>query len=128
MKQGTAQAGTHEISSSSVTLFGAFLRKTKLDELPQILNILRNEVSLIGPRPCLPLQETLIEARHKYGIFRMKPGISGFAQVNNVDMSDPEKLASWDARYGALRCLVLDAKIIISTAKGRGQGDRIHNK
>jgi len=125
MKTGTANLGTHEVSASSVTRLGLVLRKLKLDELPQIINIFRNEISLIGPRPCLPVQTQLVEARRRLGVLELKPGISGLAQVNSIDMSDPEKLAQWDARYMALQSLLLDLKIIIATALGSGNGDRV---
>jgi lipopolysaccharide/colanic/teichoic acid biosynthesis glycosyltransferase len=125
MRMGTVQAGTHEVSAQAVMPFGRFLRKTKLDELPQIWNILCNDISLIGPRPCLPVQIKLIEARRARGVLGLKPGISGLAQINGIDMSDPEKLARWDARYMALRSLLLDLRIIIATATGRGQGDKV---
>jgi len=124
MRQGTVQAGTHEVSQASVTSIGHFLRSTKLDELPQVWNILKNEVSLIGPRPGLPVQKNLFAARQARGVFNVKPGISGLAQVNNIDMSDPEKLARWDARYIALQSLVLDVKITLATVRGGGQGDK----
>jgi lipopolysaccharide/colanic/teichoic acid biosynthesis glycosyltransferase len=124
MRTGTAERGTHEIGSSAVTSIGGFLRRTKLDELPQIFNILRNEVSLVGPRPCLPVQTELVEARRLRGVLELKPGITGLAQVNGVDMSEPETLARWDARYGALQSLMFDLRIILATAIGRGQGDR----
>lgn len=123
MRQGTRQAGTHEVSPSAVTRVGRLLRRTKLDELPQVWNILRNEVSLIGPRPCLPVQTQLIEARGARGVLRLTPGISGLAQINGVDMSTPEDLARWDARYMALRSLLLDFSIVCSTGLGRGHGD-----
>lgn len=125
MQTGTAHLGTHEVSASSVTRLGALLRKLKLDELPQIINIFRNEISLIGPRPCLPVQRELVEARRRLGVLALKPGISGLAQVNGVDMSDPDKLANLDARYLALQSLLLDLKIIIATALGSGNGDRV---
>lgn len=125
MKTGTANLGTHEISASSVTRLGLILRKLKLDELPQIVNIFRNEISLIGPRPCLPVQEKLVEARLQLGVLTLKPGISGLAQVNGIDMSDPEQLARWDARYLALQSLPLDLEIIVATALGSGNGDRV---
>jgi len=125
MKIGTAILGTHEVSASSVTRLGEILRKLKLDELPQIINIFRNEINLIGPRPCLPVQTELVEARRRLGVLALKPGISGLAQVNGIDMSDPEKLAKWDERYMALQSLLLDLKIIIATALGSGNGDRV---
>ena len=125
MKQGTTQAGTHQVPVNAVTGIGHFLRRTKLDELPQIWNILRNEISLVGPRPCLPVQTQLVEERHKRGVLEVTPGISGLAQVNGIDMSEPVTLARWDARYIALRSLLLDLKIMIATATGKGQGDRV---
>ncbi len=82
-------------------------------------------MTLIGPRPCLPVQTQLIEARKARGVFAVKPGISGLAQVNDIDMSDPQKLARWDQRYIRLRCLVLDLKIGLATVRGRGQGDKV---
>ena len=128
MEQGTVQAGTHEIGAASVAKMGHFLRKTKLDELPQAWNILRNQMSLIGPRPCLPVQHELIEERRKRGVLALKPGISGLSQINDIDMSNPEKLAIWDEKYLKLQSLILDVKIIIATAIGRGGGDKVNTK
>jgi lipopolysaccharide/colanic/teichoic acid biosynthesis glycosyltransferase len=125
MKLGTVEAATNLVSSHAVTRIGRFLRKYKVDEFPQILNILRNEISLVGPRPGLPIQQELIAARQARGVLALKPGITGLSQINDIDMSDPENLARWDARYGALQCLILDAKIILATATGRGKGDRV---
>lgn len=125
MKLGTVQAATNEVSASSVTSLGHFLRRTKIDELPQIWNIFRNEVSLVGPRPCLPVQEALVAARRRRGVLELKPGITGLAQVNGIDMSEPERLARWDQKYGALQSLLLDLKIILATARGGGQGDKV---
>ena len=125
MSLGTRQAGTHEITADSVTKIGGFLRKTKIDELPQIWNILKNELSLIGPRPCLPNQVELIAERTKRGVFNEIGGITGWAQIKNVDMSDPVKLAKLDEEYLLLRTIILDIKIIIATATGHGQGDKV---
>ncbi len=125
MQQGTVQAGTHEVTAASITRIGHFLRKTKLDELPQIVNILRNELSLIGPRPCLPSQVELVEKRRALGVFDVKPGISGLAQIQNIDMSEPERLSREDALYVALQSLPLDLKITLATATGSGQGDKV---
>lgn len=123
MKQGTRQAGTHEVSAASVTRLGAFLRSTKIDELPQVWNILKNEMSLVGPRPCLPVQHDVISARRAVGVDRLTPGITGLSQINHIDMSEPLRLAVWDARYDGLRSLLFDLKILVATATGRGLGD-----
>ncbi len=82
-------------------------------------------MSLIGPRPCLPAQEELVSLRKEAGVLDVRPGISGLAQVAGVDMSDPARLVAWDARYIALRGLILDIRLILQTALGAGQGDRV---
>lgn len=125
MQLSTPNVGTHEVSASAITRMGSFLRGSKLDELPQIVNLLRNEMSLVGPRPCLPSQNTLVEARRARGVLGIKPGITGLAQINSIDMSDPERLAIWDERYLRLQTLLLDIKIILATAGGRGAGDNV---
>ena len=125
MSVGTEIAGTHEVSDSAVTRVGGFLRRTKLDELPQVINILRREISLIGPRPCLPVQVELVEARTARGVYAVLPGITGRSQIDGIDMSDPKQLARSDERSIAERNLVSDLKIIIQTFLGRGQGDRV---
>lgn len=125
MKQGTIHAASHETASSSVTAIGRFLRRTKLDELPQVWNVLRNDISLVGPRPSLTSQTELIEARQCKAVLAIKPGISGLAQVNGIAMNDPAILAQWDARYKALRSLALDMRILLTTASGKGGGDQV---
>lgn len=125
MVSSAPNVATHEASAGLVTSSGRLLRRTKLDELPQIFNVLFNDMSFIGPRPCLPTQTELIEARRKRGVLELKPGISGLAQIKNIDMRDPERLAVWDARYRALECLTLDLKIMLATVRGRGRGDSV---
>jgi lipopolysaccharide/colanic/teichoic acid biosynthesis glycosyltransferase len=125
MTLGTADAATHEVSATAVTAAGRFLRRTKLDELPQIANVLMNEMSLVGPRPCLPVQSELIARRHDRGVLRLKPGITGLAQIRDIDMSDPPRLAAWDDRYRAFRTLFGDVAILIRTISGGGSGDRV---
>jgi len=125
MRKGTRQAGTHEVSADAVTRVGALLRKTKIDELPQIANIVRGELSLVGPRPCLPVQTALVAARTARGVLSVRPGITGWAQIRDIDMSDPERLAVTDAEYVALRTLPMELRIILATATGGGQGDRV---
>lgn len=126
MRVGTVQAGTHHVSAMAVSgRLGQFLRATKLDELPQVWNILRNEISLVGPRPCLPVQTELVEARRERGVLRVMPGITGLAQSEGLDMSDPVKLAVRDAEYVALQSVLLDLRILAATFMGGGQGDKV---
>lgn len=128
MRQDTVNAPSHEVSAASVTALGRFLRRTKLDELPQLWNILRGEMSFVGPRPCLPSQTSLIEARRAYGLYALRPGITGVSQVAGVDMSDPARLAALDATYLQNRSLVRDLKLIARTFLGAGRGDRTRAK
>ena len=98
MKIGTLSRGTHLIDSSNITYLGMLLRKFKLDELLQLLNVLMNHMSLVGPRPCLPNQRRLIIERKKRGVFNVKPGITGLAQVSGINMSTPTLLAKTDLK------------------------------
>ncbi|MEQ8738039.1 MAG: sugar transferase, partial [Hoeflea sp.] len=113
------QAGTHEVGPDAITRLGSWLRKIKIDELPQVINLLRNEMSLIGPRPCLPSQVELIAERSRRGVMGVKPGITGLSQVNGVDMRDPVRLARSDADYLALQSLTLDFRIVLATLSRR---------
>ncbi|MFT6658502.1 MAG: lipopolysaccharide/colanic/teichoic acid biosynthesis glycosyltransferase [Maritalea sp.] len=123
MHLGTKNLATHEVSLSSVIPIGHFIRKIKIDELPQIWNIVRGELSLVGPRPCLPTQTELVDARKVRGVFDILPGITGIAQVMGVDMSNPHALAKLDEKYLKQRSLLVDIKILIFTAIGRGNRD-----
>ena len=96
MHLNTVSAGTHLVDSSHITRIGQFLRKTKLDELPQLINVLMGKMSVVGPRPCLLNQEHLVRERKKRDVFSVKPGITGLAQVHHIDMSTPQKLAKYD--------------------------------
>ena len=125
MSIGTQSAGTHLVDPSSITKLGRFLRKTKIDELPQLFNVLVGQMSLVGPRPCLPNQLELIAERDKRGVFEVRPGITGLAQVNAVDMSTPRKLARYDQLMIKHMGLKLYIKLIITTAFGKGRGDRV---
>ena len=125
MSVGTASVATHEVGSSSITPMGAVLRKTKIDELPQLINVLKGEMSLVGPRPCLPSQQQLILERERCGVFTVLPGITGLAQVNEIDMSTPELLAQWDSRMIAEFSVKLYFKLLIQTVLGDGAGDRV---
>ncbi|WP_144822462.1 sugar transferase [Marinobacter piscensis] len=125
MRMGTAAVATHEVDANAVTGFGRLLRKTKLDELPQLWNVLKGEMSLVGPRPCLPVQDELIRERAARGVFGARPGITGLAQLKGIDMSEPALLARTDEQM--LRTLTLPryVMIIVLTALGKGIGDRV---
>ncbi len=112
------ERATHHSTPADVTRVGRILRRTKLDELPQLLNVLLGDMSLVGPRPCLPSQTTLIEARRRLGVWRARPGITGLAQVNGIDMSEPERLAGIDAEYLAQANLILDLRLIFASLPG----------
>lgn len=125
MSLDTASVASHLANTSSITPFGGFLRRTKLDELPQLWNVLKGEMSLVGPRPCLFNQEELIEERRTRGVLEARPGITGLAQVNDIDMSTPVLLADTDARMLASMSLSNYFRYIFMTVLGRGQGDRV---
>jgi lipopolysaccharide/colanic/teichoic acid biosynthesis glycosyltransferase len=128
MRPDTASVASHLADVSTITPFGAFLRRTKLDELPQLLNVLKGEMSLVGPRPCLFNQAELISERASRGVFNARPGITGLAQVNNIDMSTPTLLAETDAHM--LKGLTVSRyfKYILMTVGGKGSGDRVRAK
>ena len=116
MSLGTKEAGTHEVTADSVTTVGQFLRKTKIDELPQVWNILKNELSLVGPRPLLmeylPLY-TLEQARRH----EVRPGITGWAQVNGRNTISWEQKFEFDVWYVENQSFWLDIKILVLTVK-----------
>lgn len=125
MDVNTKSVASHLASQSSVTQFGGFLRKSKLDELPQLINVLIGNMSLVGARPCLFNQEELISEREKRGVYNYLPGITGLGQINNVDMSTPEKLAKLDAEMYQTMSISNYFKYIIRTVSGKGQGDAV---
>jgi O-antigen biosynthesis protein WbqP len=125
MRVDAPSAPSHEVGASTVTRVGQFLRRTKIDELPQLWNILAGDMSFVGPRPCLPAQTVLIEARRIRGLFAIRPGITGVSQVAGVDMSDPERLAALDATYLSDMSLKRDFSLLVATFLGAGRGDRL---
>lgn len=127
MRLGTASVATHLASSDAITPFGRFLRRTKLDELPQLWNVLKGEMSLVGPRPCLLNQEELVAERAARGVFNSRPGITGLAQVNEIDMSMPVLLAETDARMLASLSVADYFRYIFQTVTGKGAGDRVRS-
>ena len=126
MKADTASVASHLASFSSITRLGVFLRKTKLDELPQLWNVLLGDMSLVGPRPNLFNQFELIAARDKLGVYKVRPGITGLAQVSGIDMSTPELLAKTDAKMIKTMSLRNYFRYILMTITGSGQGDRVN--
>lgn len=128
MQKDTAHVASHLASSNAITPFGGFLRKTKLDELPQLWNVLRGHMSLVGPRPCLFNQEELIAEREQRGVLNARPGITGLAQVNEIDMSTPALLAETDAKMLQNLTLANYFKYIVMTVAGKGSGDRVRKK
>lgn len=125
MYPDTAHRASHEISASQITRTGQFFRRTKIDELPQVWNVLCGHMSFVGPRPCLPNQTELIEERASRGVYNLRPGITGPAQVRGIDMSTPRALAVADAEYCGNWSLRQDLRLLIATATGSGQGDAV---
>ena len=125
MRPDTESVATHLTDASAVTEFGRFLRRTKLDELPQLWNVLRGEMSLVGPRPCLFNQNELITERTVLGVFDARPGITGLAQIQGIDMSTPDLLARTDAAMLESLSLLNYFRYIAQTVLGKGKGDRL---
>ncbi len=125
MRLNTASVASHLADANAITPFGKILRRTKLDELPQLLNVLKGEMSLVGPRPCLFNQSELIAERASRLVFTARPGITGFAQVNNIDMSLPKLLAEMDMLMIQDLNLCAYFKYIFMTVSGKGAGDRV---
>lgn len=125
MARDTPGVATHLADARAVTRFGIFMRRYKVDELPQLWNVLKGEMSLVGPRPCLFNQEELIAEREKRGVLEARPGITGLAQISGIDMSTPKLLAETDAEM--LRGLNFTAyfRYLVMTVVGKGAGDRV---
>lgn len=125
MSIDTKSVASHLANEASITKFGKFLRKTKLDELPQLWNVLMGEMSLVGPRPNLFNQSDLISLREEKSVYDVRPGITGLAQVNEIDMSTPKLLAETDAKMIQTMSLSNYFRYIFQTVRGKGQGDRV---
>lgn len=125
MRLDTESVASHLADASSITKFGGFLRKTKLDELPQLWNVLKGEMGLVGPRPCLYNQTELITERDNLNVFLARPGVTGLAQVSDIDMSMPKLLAKTDAKMLDNLSVRTYFRYIILTIVGKGSGDRV---
>jgi O-antigen biosynthesis protein WbqP len=128
MRPDTVSVATHLADASAITRFGRFLRRTKLDELPQLWNVFKGDMSLVGPRPCLFNQKELITERAQRGVFNYRPGITGLAQIQCIDMSTPELLAKTDAEMLKRLDLMSYFRFIFLTILGKGAGDRVREK
>ena len=125
MSVETKSVASHLASNASITKLGAFLRKTKIDELPQLINVVKGDMSLVGPRPNLFNQEELIKERDAQGVYDVLPGITGLAQVQNIDMSTPELLAETDKQMIDTFNIKNYFKYILMTVTGSGSGDAV---
>ena len=128
MNINTESVATHLVRSSSITIFGSFLRKSKLDELPQLWSVFVGDMSLVGPRPNLFNQTELIQERELQGVYDVRPGITGLSQINKIDMSTPKLLAKTDAIMIQRFSLLSYFKYIFLTVFGKGFGDRIRKE
>ena len=117
MRLETPQVATHLLFQPEryVTRVGALLRKTSLDELPQLISVLRGDLTLVGPRPALFNQDDLIALRTRDGVHRMVPGITGWAQVNGRDALEIPVKVTYDSEYMSKQSLPLDLKILFLT-------------
>lgn len=128
MSVDTQSVASHLASNAAITRFGGFLRKSKIDELPQLINVLKGEMSLVGPRPSLFNQEELIAEREALDVYQVLPGVTGLAQVHNIDMSTPKLLAETDRQMIDSLTIANYFKFIIMTATGSGAGDAVKPK
>ena len=118
MKNGAPNLSTDfEESDEYITRSGKFLRRTSLDELPQLFNVLAGDMSFIGPRPLIPEESHIRDLRREYGVYSVRPGVTGWAQVNGRDCLSDEEKASYDREYIERRSLAFDTKIFFRTIK-----------
>jgi O-antigen biosynthesis protein WbqP len=128
MRPGTKSVASHLVNSSAITPLGSLMRRTKLDELPQLWNVLLGDMSLVGPRPGLFNQQELTQCRAAHNIFSARPGITGLSQINGIDMSTPLLLAQSDAKMLEELNLKNYFKFIFMTVLGKGSGDSVNNR
>lgn len=115
MKNNTPELGTHDVDNIYKLKTGIVIRALKIDEFPQLVNVLKGDLNLVGPRPGLETQMELTEVRLNKDIYRAKPGITGLAQILGYDMSNPEKLALVDSIYLENESLGIKMLILLGT-------------
>ena len=122
---GTRDCPTHIVDSTRITPIGNIIRKTKIDELPQFFNVIKGEMSIVGPRPCLFNQKELIKERKKLNIHKVNPGITGLAQIKGIDMSDPKLLAEIELNMIKNFTIKKYFYYFFKTILGSGLGDKV---
>ena len=125
MLTGTRDCPTHLVDSTRITPIGNIIRKTKIDEIPQFFNVIKGEMSIVGPRPCLFNQKELIKERKKLNIHKVTPGITGLAQIKGIDMSDPKLLAEIELNMIKSFTIKKYFYYFFKTILGSGLGDRV---
>lgn len=117
MKVNTPNIATNDFNNASeyITKIGRFIRKTSLDEIPQLFNILKGDMSIVGPRPVILEEVELIELRQVYNVDKILPGITGWAQINGRDNISNEKKVKYDHEYLLKQSILMDIYIIIMT-------------
>ena len=125
MHINTPSVASHLVSNKYVSRFGRIIRALKFDELPQLINVIKGDMSLVGPRPCLFNQIELIKQRELHNVFSVKPGITGLGQIKGIDMSEPEKLALTEnfmiENFNNIRYF----RYLFQTLFGKGMGDNL---
>jgi O-antigen biosynthesis protein WbqP len=115
MTLNTPHVASTETHKLNITPIGKIIRRTNLDEIPQLINVLRGDMSIIGPRPCLPSQLSLIELRKANGSINLKPGLTGWAQINAYDYMPENEKADFDGDYYRRLSLLMDIEIVLRT-------------
>ena len=115
LKKESPNTGTHLLDRKYQLVSGRFFRKLKLDEFPQLINVIKGDINLIGPRPGLVSQAELAKSRDMNGVFEVKPGITGLSQILGYDMSNPSKLAEVDRIYIENKSFYVNFLILIGT-------------
>ncbi|MBR4451982.1 MAG: sugar transferase [Clostridia bacterium] len=117
MRNGTRNVASGSLSESGecITRSGRFLRKTSLDELPQLINILQGRMSFVGPRPLIPEEKEIRELREKYNVYSVRPGMTGLAQINGRDNLTDEQKAEFDREYIENHSIIMDIGIMFRT-------------